>query len=60
MPQITSLSDYIPILVDHEEEYRSSRGSRRQEVINEIKDDIAAQTVGKLTEEDLEGLDQVS
>jgi hypothetical protein len=55
-----TLNEYIPILVDHEVEYRLSHGPRRQEVLDEIRDDIAAQTVGKLTEEEVEGLDQVS
>ena len=38
------LNNYKDILVSHEEEYHSSRGSGRQEVLQEIMEEIGVRT----------------
>lgn len=54
------LSDYKDILIEHEEDYRESRGPARQEIIQEIMKEMVAQSGGSLDQDILKGLDQVS
>ena len=54
------LSDYKDILLAHEDEYRLSKGSKRQEIVKEMIEKIASQGKGKLREDVMKGLESVS
>lgn len=54
------LSAYKDILLSHEQEYRKSGGSEREEVIKTIIADIVTQKGGTIDESFMKGLDKVS
>ena len=58
--KILGLWDYNEILVTHEQEYRKSRGPDRVQLVNEIMQEMVAQSKGTLNGDVLKGLDQVS
>ena len=55
-----SLSEYKDILIAHDWEYRESRGSGRQENIQEIMQEMVAQSEGTPDQGTLRGLAVVS
>ena len=58
--KILGLWDYSEILTAHEQEYRKSRGPDRVQLVNEIMQEMVAQSKGTLNRDVLKGLDQVS
>jgi hypothetical protein len=54
------LSDYKEILIAHERDFRESRGNERQTIIQEVMEEMVAQSKGTLDKETMKGLDQVS
>lgn len=57
---LISLSDYKAILVAHERDYRSSKGDARQDVLDQIIEEIASQGKGKFVPDAVKSLKQVS
>ena len=58
--KILGLWDYNEILTAHEQEYRKSRGPDHVQLVNEIMQEMVAQSKGTLNGDVLKGLDQVS
>ena len=55
-----ALANYQDILLAHEQEFRDSRGRDHQELVQEIMQEIVAQSKGTLEKKTLKGLDAVS
>lgn len=62
MPSTDSiqLSDYKDILIDHEQKYRQSTATKRPEVVQEIIEEMSAQSKGTLSKGVVKGLPKVS
>lgn len=58
--KMPGLSDFKPILLANEQEYRESKGSDRQGVVEDIMKSMVAQSQGTLDKIFLKGLDAVS
>ena len=55
-----ALANYQDILLAHEQEFWDSQGRDRQELVQEIMQEIVAQSKGTLEKKTLKGLDTVS
>lgn len=54
------LSDYKDVLLAYEAQYRLSKGEKRQEVVDQIIEEISTQGKGKGREDATKGLESVS